>query len=378
MDKQQWNEIKVRQRQWQKNQRRHARVENSKLYWIFDPRIHESHRIAPRATEQEYLRMRIRYFFSWEGLSKFLLAPVFNIGLTSVIITPFIARAYIALRETFGSFFGHMFPIHMGLLFLSGLSVVIARIIYELSCPKLVKAYINPTSLDTQHLQNQEWLKVELEHCLLQYVYSLPTTEEYIKRKQIVKMRESTGDVVSSLWTSVPEFPGLRIGFDVYGVWLIQNLLVRIAKEKQHKLFARWGIQNRFSECQGPQAMFTSSYHDLYYIILEVANKHIAERQEEINQSSFLVSVHGSSDDSLDYSPKDALIHNYFMGIDMITGLGVNEIVKEFIAENENYWKPFARIVITFSLLLSMTFLLFFLIMQTTYVFKAIYLYFFK
>jgi len=66
------------------------------------------------------------------------------------------------------------------------------------------------------------------------------------------------------------------------------------------------------------------------------------------------------------------------MGIDMITGLGVNEIVKEFIAENENYWKPFARIVITFSLLLSMTFLLFFLIMQTTYVFKAIYLYFFK
>jgi len=28
--------------------------------------------------------------------------------------------------------------------------------------------------------------------------------------------------------------------------------------------------------------MFTSSYHDLYYIILEVANKHIAERQEEM------------------------------------------------------------------------------------------------
>src|SRR6266478_4044475 len=82
MDKQQWNEIKVRQRQWQKNQRRHARVENSKLYWIFDPRIHESHRIAPRATEQEYLRMRIRYFFSWEGLSKFLLAPVYTIHRT--------------------------------------------------------------------------------------------------------------------------------------------------------------------------------------------------------------------------------------------------------------------------------------------------------
>ena len=97
MDEQQWNEIAIRQRQWQKDQRRRARAEKSKFYWISDPRIGESHRISPRATEQEYQRMRIRYFFSWEGLSKFLLAPVFKIALTSVIITPFIAHVCIAL-----------------------------------------------------------------------------------------------------------------------------------------------------------------------------------------------------------------------------------------------------------------------------------------
>src|SRR5262245_27554406 len=95
--------------QCRKVQRRNARAEKSKLYWIFDPSIHETHRIMPRATEQEYQRMRIRYFFSWEGLSKFLLAPVFKIGLTSGIVTPFVARIYIALKETFGSFLGHMF-----------------------------------------------------------------------------------------------------------------------------------------------------------------------------------------------------------------------------------------------------------------------------
>jgi hypothetical protein len=40
-----------------------------------------------------------------------------------------------------------MFPIHMGLLFLSGLSVVMARVIYELFCPKMVKSHINYGSL---------------------------------------------------------------------------------------------------------------------------------------------------------------------------------------------------------------------------------------
>ena len=261
----------------------------------------------------------------------------------------------------------------MGLLFFSGLSVVIARIIYELSCPKLVKAYINPTSLDARHLQNQEWLQVELEHCLLQYVHSLPTTEEYLERKQLVRMRDSSGDTVSSMWTPCLGFPGLRIGFDAYGVWLIKNLLWRIAKERQSKR----GIKGGFSECEEPGATFTSGYHDLFCITLKVADKYTAE-EKEIDQGSLLVSVHGSSDDFLDYDPKHTLIHNYFMGIEQIAGLGANDIVKEFIAENENYCKPFARIATTFSLLLSLTFLLVFLIIQTTYVFKAIYLYFLK
>jgi hypothetical protein len=376
LNEQQWKELRARQQQWQKRQQRLARIEKSRLYWVFDPRLEETHRIRARETKQAYRRMRIRYFFSWEGLSKFLLAPVFNISLTSVIITPFIAHVWIALRETFGSFFGHMFPIHMGLLFLSGLSVVIARIIYELFCPKLVKAYINPTSLDTQHLQNQEWLQVELEYCLLQYVYSLPTTEEYLKRKQIVKMRDTmtdnTGEPVSSLWASVPEFPGLRIGFDAYGVWLIQNLLWRIARQKQRKMFARWGVKESFGECTGPQEVFTSGYHDLFFIIFEIAGKYETEKKEAINQGDFLISVHGSNDNYLEYSSKDARIHDYFSGVEMIAGLGANDIVKEFIAENENYWKPLIRIIIGIVLFFSLLSLLGFLTIQTRAVWNAI------
>jgi hypothetical protein len=331
----------------------------------------------PRTTEQEYRRNRIRYFFSWEGLSKFLLAPVFNIGLTSVIITPFIARVYIALGETFGSFFGHMFPIHMGLLFLSGLSVVIARIIYELSCPKLVKACIDPSSLDIQKLQNKQWLQVELEYCLLQYVRSLPMTVEYIRAKKIEKMRESTGEAASSMWTPVPEFPGLQIGFNVYGVWLIQNLLVRIAKEKKNKLFDSRDIQGRHIECEASSARWDINYTVLYHIHFDVVDKYKAE-QEGINEGDFLLRASKSSHEFLYYSPKDELIENYFRGLHKITDLGANDTVKEFIAENENYWRPFVRIGITFLLLLSITFLLSFFIMQTAYVFKAIYLYFLK
>jgi|SRR6266850_3207714 len=185
MNESRWNEIKVRVRQKQKDKRRCARIKKSKLYWIFDPRLHETHEISMRDTEQAFRRMKIRYFFSWEGLSKFLLAPVFKIGLTSIIVTPFLASVYISFREVFSPFFDYKFPMQMGLLFLSGLSVVIARIIYELSCPKLVKAHVNHSSLDTQHLQNKQWIQVELEYCLLNYVISWPMSEDYIKGKQI-------------------------------------------------------------------------------------------------------------------------------------------------------------------------------------------------
>ena|SRR6266545_2421406 len=156
MDKQQWNELARKRRQWRRDQWLRSIIENFPLFWIFDFQLHEVYRIRVRETAQAYRRMKIRYFFSWEGLSKFLLAPVFKIGLTSVIITPFFASIYISIREVFGPFFHNPFPIQMGFLFFSGLFVIIARIFYELCCPKLVKAHINSSSLDTHNLQNKQ------------------------------------------------------------------------------------------------------------------------------------------------------------------------------------------------------------------------------
>lgn len=157
LDEQQWNELKKEQHQWRRDQWLNAIIENFPLFWIFDPYLDEVYRFSVRETAQAYRRNKIRYFFSWEGLSKFLLAPVFKIGLTSIIVTPIIANAYISLRATFGPFFDYKFPIQMGLLFLSGLLVVIARIIYELSCPKPLKVHINYSSLDTHNLQNRHY-----------------------------------------------------------------------------------------------------------------------------------------------------------------------------------------------------------------------------
>ncbi len=190
MNEQQWKELARAQREWRREQWLRAIIENFPLFWVFDSRLHETHQVEVRETAQAYRRMKIRYFFSWEGLSRFLLAPVFKVGLTSIIVTPFIAHAYIALRKIFRSHFHYSFPIQMGLLFFSGACVVIARMFYEIFCPRLVKAYINSNALDTQNLQNKQWLQTELEYCLLHYVDKLPMDERYIRGKEIRQMQK--------------------------------------------------------------------------------------------------------------------------------------------------------------------------------------------
>jgi hypothetical protein len=76
--------------------------------------------------------------------------------------------------------------------------------------------------------------------------------------------------------------------------------------------------------------------------------------------------------------PKGASTHDYFHGIHWITELGANGVVKEFIAENQNYWNPLMRMLIAGLLLLSLLLLYPFLAIQTMIVGKAIYFSFLK
>jgi hypothetical protein len=396
MDVQQWKKLAREQRKWRRDQWLRAIIENFPLFWIFDSQLHEVYRISVRETAQAYRRMKIRYFFSWEGLSKFLLAPVFKIALTSLIVTPFIASAYISVREALGPFFDYPFPKQMGLLFFSGLLVVIARIFYELRCPNLVKAHINSSSLDTHNLQNKQWLQVELEHCFLQYIVCEPITEEYIRGKKILKwhekMREGHGEepreewekkiregpekqTYDSLELSIPisELSEQRVGFDSYGIWLIEELLLRIAKEKKHKVFTGGVNPKNFQECrEGHGAEIHPQYSAVYHVIFEVIDGY-RTGPEQSAQCDFLLGLHETDHLVFDPFPKGASIHEYFHGIHVITNLGANDVVREFIAENENYWKPFTRMAIAMVLLFSLLCLLGFLVIQTQTVLKAIF-----
>jgi len=224
-------------------------IANSAFYWVFDPELDETYRTyntGYEETARAYRRMKIRYFFSWEGLSKFLLTPVFKIGLTSIVVTPFIASMYIYLREMkiLSYYFHYNFPVQMGLLFFSGVFVVIARIFYEFRCPRIVKDYINPSNLDTKNLQKQYWFELELEYCFLHCVYRLVMDDEYIlgrlMRKEQENMRKSPEEReienIPGYSSVVPELTKYRVGFNPYGIWLIENLLLQIAAETKHKL----------------------------------------------------------------------------------------------------------------------------------------------
>jgi hypothetical protein len=265
----------------------------------------------------------------------------------------------------------------MGLLFFSGAFVVIARVFYEIFCPRLVKAYINSSTLDTQNLQNTQWLQTELEHCLLHYVDKLPMDKDYVRGKMIMEMQRKRQegsreeDDPPGYSSIVPELAEHRVGFDKYGVWLIRNLLLRIATEKKHKLFTSWGLPQKFRECEDPAVPMDIHYTALHFVVFELASEDIEELK--ITHGDFLLEIYETNHTAVDDFPKSASIHNYFHGVHQITDLGANNLVKEFIAENENYWRPLIRMVIAFVLLMSIFLLLGFFVSQTWTVCNAIF-----
>lgn len=154
---------------------------------------------------------------------------------------------------------------------------------------------------------------------------------------------------------------------------------MRIAKEKEHKLFVSWGVPLNFRECRAPEEMWDVHYTKVRRIIFEMAYKdEDVGKQEKIKEGDFLLKIYEVDHSVFEDFSKGASIHEYFHGIHLITELGANGVVKAFIAENENYWKPFRRMAIVVVLLFSLLFLLSFLLIQTTIGGKAIYFSFLK
>lgn len=372
MNNERWKELEAAQKKWQKDKKLRERDEKSTLYWIFDPKIEETHRIRPRDTQQTYQRANVRYFFSWEGLSKFLLAPFFKVGLTSIIFTPFIASVYNSFGGKLETYLGINFPRQMLFLFLSGLFVIIARFIYEIYCPKLLKAYINNNPLYEKKLHNEQWIQTELEYCLLQYVYGLPTTEGYLRRRdQLQEIRrkggeESNNPLDKNYAGPIIELAPQRVGFDVYGMWLIENLLLRISKKTGRRLFVSRGDTENYTECKSLGELW-ASYAVLYHVDFCVVDQYKADNTD-FSEGDLLISFYETNHQMSDDYPQNALIHNYINGICYIKELGASDVIKEFIAENQNYWHLFSRISITVTLLLSTFFLLVFLIIQANIV----------
>lgn len=361
MNDEQWKELEATQKKWQKDKKLRERDEKSILYWIFDTKIKETHRIRPRDTQQTHQRDNIRDFFSWEGLSKRLLAPFFKVGLISSIIIPIIS--------VYNSFGGKLetylvnFPIQMGLLFFSGLLIVFARVIYEIFCPKLLKAYINSNPIYEKKLQNEQWIQTELEYCLLHYVCGLPITEGYLRRRnQLQEIRrqgsEESNKPLDKNYALDPilELASQRVGFDVYGMWLIENLLLRISKKTGHRLFVSRGHTKDYTECKSLGELWPT-YAALFHVDFCVVDQYKADNTN-FSEGDLLVRFYETNHQIFDYYPQNALIHKYINGICYFKELGENDVIKEFIAENQNYWHPKKRISIPIILLLSIFVLL--------------------
>ena len=123
-------------------------------------------------------------------------------------------------------------------------------------------------------------------------------------------------------------------------------------------------LPQKFHECKRPEENWDIHYTTVYFVDLDLAYKD-GENQEEVTQGDFLLAIYEAKHHIVADFPKGASIHNYFHGVHKITGLEANNVVREFIAENENYWRPLIRIAVAITLLVSLLFLLAFFVIQT-------------
>ncbi len=177
--------------------------------------------------------------------------------------------------------------------------------------------------------------------------------KEYLNKVNKKDIEESNQE--EGHYAPIPELAPQRVGFDGYGIWLIENLLLRISKRIGRKLFVSSGSkENDFTESKF-LAEWITSYSALFHVDFHLADE---KSDGSYSKGDLLVKLHETSHHMMDDFPENAFIHRYFNGLCFIEGLEVNDVVIEFIAEIQNYGQPLKRILITFFLLLSIVLLL--------------------
>jgi hypothetical protein len=340
------------------------RIDKLPLWWIFDPRIEETHRIYPRTTRESHRRVVIRHFFSWENLLRLTSSPVFKVGLLSVLITPPLAKLYISLESTLG--IDYNFPLQMSLLFFSGLSAIIARTLASVWCPYLIKEIkMHPASAtQAQAFHIEERAKAEIQSVLQSLIEVRKITP-----KDLTYLSHRPAEYKTTALMMERGFKCQHEGLDGYGVWLIERIIHRIAAKTGKKIYIKRIQSDNYHHSKQPAQIWSSNPIRLY--LVEIRKEAPYDTKENHNEGNIYVQFREADARRLDGDARHGLVESYISGINELLEEVSTSESKMIVAELQNYSSPIKRIVVACVLGISASLLIPFLWIQASTVTAA-------
>lgn len=360
----------------QKQHRREERIRkflrNSWLMWIFDSRPYETHIFYPRSIVRNAQREKVRQFFSWHNISRLQNEKAYRVGLVGIITAPIFAT--LTVSEPFRMSFD--FPIQMGFLFFSGISFVLATVIYNLRVPSFVRGFI-----ETSEQKKHKATPIREIHSAIFL--------EFLKLGSILKV---TPENVVSLSHKKTEFEvaeamlsqGMecyKTGFDTVRRVYVERLLYALAEKHDFKIFEEKRLDNgevTLKEGGWAGERYVASDLCIHHLhIKSIQECHQVISNPSVGKGSFsendiVVDFYDASIKSHKDIDKKQEIEPYTLGLETL----LREEYLDTIIEELSYWqswqRPFSRVLSLLMYMFSIGFFSLFLIYQMYIVLSAI------
>lgn len=341
-------------------------IDHFPLFWIFDQRVKETHRMGRRCDDENRKRSLIRHFFSWDNLTTLTASPVLTAGLASIFFTPLLAHIFISSSHILGNRIAYNFPLQMTLLFFSGLVAIIAKFFHAIWCPYFIKESKIHNNIERQSVFILERASRDFMHCIGQLI-----RVEHLSPEDIHYLNNKKSEQEVAVYLMCNGMPCKRVGFDPYGMWAIENIAYNVAKILNFKLYTKHSNSSKYVVSYGATTVYTCSRISLFKSEISLKKPCDAEG-ENYEEDAIYLSFYEADTRTIDNWPKNKSIENYIHGINHFIDIVPFDLTKKIISQMQNYQSPFKRVWLSMLISTSIGLLILFLFIQAKAVINAI------
>ncbi len=373
-NKEDLEELVERINECNKRKKFEERRKNCPLTWALDESPYSTSRAF---LFDDYKQTKFYYFVrkwvSWYQLSILSSMSVFKLGLSSIVIAPIIANVSRFAKDHL--FFDYPFPIQMAFLFLSGLFYVVAIIVYSIRCPSYVSEMFQSKTVSP-------FLEERLRQLENDLILKIKNFMEFRKIRQEPKNNFQRSTLKINLIIEPPS-EGVIFGFSNVCQVYIEDFCKRIAKELGVQVFSceNFKFELFFSKTKPHEKTSSTLIKTENLKQLKVKRLLDIEPHKEFYDIEALEKDGEKGDILLFWEPSDIQdvgklkYMNIFAedtGIRSLINEKTERIVREILSEWKNYERPKSRLATLLSFMLSILFLLSYLLHQVYIVIRVL------